>query len=249
VQDALRTVTESYGHIDAVVHSAGVVAYGRFEDVPPEVFDRVVTTNVLGLANVARAVLPPMRERGAGAIVVLGSLLGRIAAPHMSAYAVSKWGVRSLVRHLQVENRDLPGVTISHLSPGGVDTPIYLQAANFLGHVGRPPPPVVGPERVATAALRLIDRPRRNVEVGASNRFIVLGFTLFPPLYDAIVTPLFDLAATDRRRPVPSGPGNVLAPTPQAYRLHGNQGSAARSILAAVRIRLRDAPRAPRRSA
>ncbi len=239
VQDAMRTVVGWHGHIDAVVHSAGVVAYGRFEEVPAEVFDQVIATNVLGPANVARAVLPLMRERGTGAIVVVGSLLGRIAAPHMSAYAVSKWAVRSLVRHLQVENRDVAGVTISCLSPGGVDTPIYLLAGNYLGHVGRPPPPVVSPERVAAAALRLIDHPRRNVEVGATNRLITLGFTLLPRLYDAIVTPLFDVAATDLRHPTPAGPGNVLASTPQAYRLRGGQGSASRSIVAAVRSRLR----------
>ncbi|MBA2550462.1 MAG: SDR family NAD(P)-dependent oxidoreductase [Nocardioidaceae bacterium] len=242
VQDAVRTVLQWHGHIDAVVHSAGVVAYGRFEDVPPEVFDRVITTNVLGPANVVRAVLPGMRQRGTGAIVVLGSLLGRIAAPHMSAYAVSKWAVRSLVRHLQVENRDLPGVTISCLSPGGVDTPIYLQAANYLGHVGRPPPPVLSPEKVAAAALRLIDHPRRNVEVGATNRLVTLGFAVLPRLYDAIVTPLFDVAATDRRHPTPAGPGNVLQPTPEAYRLHGDQGSAVHSILAGVRSRLLGPP-------
>lgn len=245
VQDAFRTVREWHGRLDAVVHSAGVVAYGRFEDVPPEVFDRVIATNVLGPANVARAVLPMMRERGSGTIVVLGSLLGRIAAPHMSAYAVSKWAVRSLVRHLQVENRDAPGVTISCLSPGGVDTPIYLLAGNYMGHVGRPPPPVVSPERVADAALRLIDHPRRNVEVGAANRFVALGFTLLPRLYDALVTPLFEVGATDRRHPVPAGPGNVLQPTPEAYRLHGGQGSAVRSIAAAVRARLREMRRKP----
>ena len=110
-----------------------------------------------------------MRERNAGTLVLIGSLIGYLAPPYMSAYAVSKWGVRGLARLLQVENVDRDGVHVCHLSPGGVDTPIYLQAANYLGWVGRPPPPVVSPERVARAALRLLDHPRPRIQVGPAN--------------------------------------------------------------------------------
>ena len=57
---SLATVAR-HGRLDAVVHSAGVVAYGRLEDVPAEVFDGVMRTNLLGSANVARHVLPVLR--------------------------------------------------------------------------------------------------------------------------------------------------------------------------------------------
>jgi NAD(P)-dependent dehydrogenase (short-subunit alcohol dehydrogenase family) len=112
VQRAFAEVTSRYGRVDAVVHSAGLAAYGRLQDVPAEIFDGVVRTNLLGPVNVARAVLPGMRERDAGTLVLIGSLIGYIAPPYMSAYAVSKWGVRGLARLLQVENVDRPGVHI-----------------------------------------------------------------------------------------------------------------------------------------
>lgn len=243
VQAAVDGVLAELGHIDAVVNSAGVVAYGRFEDVPVDVFDQVLRTNVLGSANVARAVLPSMRARNAGTIVLLGSLIGHIAPPYMSAYAVTKWAVRALARELQIENRDRSGVHICLVAPGGVDTPIYLQAANYLGQVGRPPFPVVSPEKVAHAALRLIDHPRPRVQVGASNRFIAAGFGVFPQVYDAIVTPLFTMAATDLRQPVAPGTGNVFGSVPESNRLHGEQGSPVASIVgslvAAVKARRR----------
>lgn len=231
VQAVVDETLDTLGRVDAVVNSAGVVAYGRIEEVPADIYAGVITTNLLGSVNVARAVLPHMRHRNAGHLVLIGSLIGHIAPPYMSAYAVSKWGVRGLARELVIENKDRPGVHIGIVSPGGVDTPIYLQAANYLGQVGRPPPPVVSPEKVAHAALRLLDHPRARVQVGAANRLIMAGFGLFPGVFDAIVTPMFVNGATDRRHPTEPGSGNVLESVPQGNRLHGKQGNAYVGIL------------------
>lgn len=245
VETLLAEVRSALGRIDVVVHSAGVVAYGRFEEVPAEIFDTVVRTNALGSANVARAVLPDMRARNAGTLVLIGSLIGQITPPYMSAYAISKWAVRALARELQIENRDRRGVHVCIVSPGGVDTPIYLQAANYLGPVGRPPFPVVSPERVAAVALRLAEHPRPRVQVGAANGVIALGFTLFPWVYDAIVTPMFSNAAMDRRQTVEPGAGNVLNSVPRLNRLHGEQGnpllSLASNLLATLKTTRRTA--------
>jgi len=238
VQTAVDGVVADFGRVDAVVHSAGVVAYGRFEDVPAEIFEQVIRTNTFGSANIARAVLPSMRARNAGTLVLIGSLIGSIAPPYMSSYAVSKWALRGLARELLIENRDRPGVHICVVSPGGVDTPIYYQAANYLGQVGRPPPPVVSPERVARAALSMLDRPRARKQVGPANGLIAVGFTLFPGVFDAIVTPLFTNGATDRRQPVAPGPGNVMRSVAEGNRLHGDQGSPVVSILGSLWVGL-----------
>lgn len=231
VKDLLAT----HGAIDVVAHCAGVVAYGRFEDVPKDVFDEVIGTNLLGAANVARSVLPSMRAGNHGTLVLIGSVIGHIAAPTMSAYAVSKWGMRSLARQLSVENRDKSGVHVTDVSPGGVDTPIYLQAANYLGRVGRPPPPVVSPEKVAAAVLRAVDHPRPRVDVGPVNAVMKLGFTLLPGVFDLLVGPLFSLAATDERTPVEPNPGNVHESRPENNRLHGEQGNPIGAIAATLR--------------
>ena len=55
-----------FGRVDAVINTAAAVAYGRFEDIPPEIFDRVITTNLLGTANVARAALQLFHGQGGG---------------------------------------------------------------------------------------------------------------------------------------------------------------------------------------
>ena len=128
------------GRLDAVLHCAGVVSYGRTEDTTPEDFDSVVSTNLLGAANVARHVVPVLREQGEGTLVLVGSLLGHINVPEMTPYVVSKWGVRALARQLHIENLDMPGVRIVHVAPGSVDTPIYGSALDSAGRRQHPAP-------------------------------------------------------------------------------------------------------------
>jgi NAD(P)-dependent dehydrogenase (short-subunit alcohol dehydrogenase family) len=241
-EDAARWVSDTldrHGRLDAVAHCAGVVAYGRAEEVPAEVFDGVLRTNLTGSVNVARHVLPVLRRQERGSLVLVGSVIGHIAAPGMTPYAVSKWGVRSLARQLQIENRDRPAVHVGYVAPGGVLTPIYEQAANYDGWAGRPPPPVDGPEKVARAILDVLDHPRHRTQVGLANGVMRFGFSFLPGLYDALVGPLFTVAATDRTRPEAPNPGNVLEPRPLLNRLHGAQVGAvrgvARNLVAVVR--------------
>ena len=132
--DALfQAAVEAYGRVDAVVHSAAVVAYGRFDEVPVDVFDRVMQTNLIGTANVARAALRLFRIQQGGSLVVVGSLLGKIAVPYMSSYVTSKWALHGLVRVLQIEAKHTPGISVSMVWPGSVNTPAYAQAANYAG--------------------------------------------------------------------------------------------------------------------
>lgn len=212
---------ERLGRVDGVVLTAGVLAYGHFEEVPREVFDATIATNVLGAGNVARAALRTFRAQGGGSLVVLGSVLGKMTASLMSPYAASKWAVHALVRTLQIEARRIPGVGISLVSPGGVNTPIYKLAGSYTGRSGHPPPPVDAPEKVAAAIVKALDRPRREVSVGLANPVMVLGFRALPGVFDVLVTPLMRLFGQSRVRVEPH-PGNVLEPVAEQQAVHGD---------------------------
>lgn len=226
VAAAVSATLARHGRIDTVVGSAGVVAYGRVEEVPVEVFDQVVATNLLGSVNLARHVIPVLRDQGSGTLVLVGSLIGHIAVPDMAPYVLSKWGVRVLARQLRVDNRDRPGVRIGYVAPGGVDTPIYRQAATYGGAVGRPPFPVTTPERVAARVMAVADGRRGSGQVGLANEVIRFGFTALPWAYDRLVGPLFAVAAQDQTAPPVSGPGNVLASREEHNGLRGGHGNA-----------------------
>ncbi|MBL7255523.1 SDR family NAD(P)-dependent oxidoreductase [Paractinoplanes lichenicola] len=205
---------KKYGRIDVWADSAAVMAYGKFEELPPEVFDRMVTTDLLGPANVARTALAQFREQGHGTLILTGSLLGHVAVPYMSAYVTSKWGARGLTRVLRQETRDNKRIHVCSVDPGSVDTPIYTSAANYAGFVGRPPPPVDSAERVAARIVRQADRPRPEASVGATNRLIEFGFNAFPSLYDALVTPLMRRGGLSRQA-IAHHDGNVFAARPR----------------------------------
>lgn len=247
--DAVARMVEEvlvrHDRIDTVVHAAGVVAYGRIEEVPAEVFDGVLRTNLLGSATIARHVVPVLREQREGSLVLVGSVIGHITVPGMAAYAVSKHGVRALAAHLRLENRDLPGVRIAYAAPGGVDTPIYQQAASYAGFVGRPPPPVFSPELTARQLLRRAEHPWLPGQLNPANEVIRLGHAALPWVYDRLVGPLFAVIATDLTKPTGPTTGNVLEPTPAGNSLTGRAGPTVAGILANLRRRVRgEAPAA-----
>lgn len=237
VAHVVDEVLGTHGVLDLVVHCAGVVAYGRTEEVPVEVFDKVLRTNLTGSVNLARHVVPVLRRQRRGDLLYVGSVIGHIAVPQMSAYVLSKWGVRALARQLQLENRDIAGVHIGYVAPGGIDTPIYLQAATYIGSPGRPPPPVASPERVARAVLARAGRTHARDQIGLSNDLMRFGFTALPRVFDLLVGPLFGMAAVDRTESRPPGPGNVLSPGSRNALL-GNQGNALRGVVRNLRTTL-----------
>ena len=220
VQTLFEAAVERFGRVDGVVAAAGVVAYGRFEDIPAEVFDQILTTNVMGTANVARAALRSFDDEHGGSLVVVGSVLGKIATPYMSPYASSKWAIQGLVRTLQIEARTRTNVHVSLVTPGGVDTPIYDQAGTYTGRPGSPPPPVLSPERVARAVVAALDKPGRDIGAGPANPLMVAGFRLLPGVFDMLVGPMMRVLGQGRER-VPANPGNVFEPDPAKEAVHG----------------------------
>lgn len=226
VAAAVAATMTRHGRIDVVVGAAGVVAYGRLDEVPADVFDKVVRTNLIGSVNLARHTLPVLRGQDDGAMVLVGSVVGHIAVPGMAAYVISKWGVHGLVRQLQVDSRDRKGVRIGYVAPGGVDTPIYRQAATYSSAVGRPPFPVTTPERIAAQVVDVAEGRRRGGQASIANDVIRFGFNVVPWAYDRMVGPLFSVAAQDLTVPVRTGPGNVLATRQEHNGLRGGHGNA-----------------------
>ena len=209
-----------HGRVDAVVHTAAVMAYGSVEAVPTEVFTTVVDTAIKGTFFTARAALRAFRPEGRGTLVFVNSLLGSISTPQMSSYVTAKWGQAGLLRALQLELRDQPDIHVCSVSPGAVNTPIYSQAANVTGRTPNPPIPIDSPVKVARATVRCLDHPRARVSVGLANHLVVFGFRAAAPIYDRLVTPLLMFASLTKKPTEPST-GNVVEPNSDGESLYG----------------------------
>ncbi|MCV7420297.1 SDR family NAD(P)-dependent oxidoreductase [Mycobacterium yunnanensis] len=191
VQRLFDVALESFGRVDVAVQCAAVTAFGRFEDVPAEVFERIIRTNLIGAANVARCALGHFQGRGDGHLVLVGSLLGRVAVPYQSAYVASKFALNGLVRSLRQENRSMPGVRVHGIYPGPVDTPVYGTSVNYLEQTPRVPPSADAPATVARAIVGETDHDRSTERyVGWVNVPAIVAYHVVPGVFDALVGPL-----------------------------------------------------------
>src|SRR6516162_2242410 len=98
-----QVLRETGGRLDVLVNNAGYYAYGSLEEVSTDELRAQLETNVVGVHRVTRAVLPAMRARGAGAVVTIGSLAGRVALPMIAPYHASKWALEGMIEALRYE--------------------------------------------------------------------------------------------------------------------------------------------------
>ena len=118
---AVAEATAAFGGIDVLVNNAGFGAYGPLEVTDMDVVRRQFDTNVIGLLEVARSVIPVMRERGTGVIVNISSVGGRMTFPLGSLYHGSKYAVEGISEALVYELAPL-GIRVKLVEPGFVAT-------------------------------------------------------------------------------------------------------------------------------
>lgn len=120
---------EAFGRIDVLHNNVGIGA----GDAPPhrltdEAYDRIMDVNLRAMWRTCRAVVPVMREQGAGAIVNVSSLAAIASAGSLTAYKLSKIGVNALTQSLAVTNAK-HGIRANAIMPGFIDTPMAVDAA------------------------------------------------------------------------------------------------------------------------
>lgn len=166
VRDLVARLGEEIGDIDVLVCNAAHMTMGDLATHDEDAWWKVVDTNLTGAFHLVQAVLPGMRRRGRGRIVVVSSEWGVTGWPGATAYAASKAGLISLTKSL---GRELApqGILVNAVAPGVTDTPqlqVDAEAAGLsldemrrsyaagipLGRIGRP-------EEIAAAVALLTD--------------------------------------------------------------------------------------------
>lgn len=121
VRRAVATVLERAGRLDVLISNAGIGYAGAVEDTSLEEARATFETNFFGTLRLCRAVLPHMRARGSGRIVVVGSLAGLIALPFQGLYSASKFALEGLCESLRMEVRPW-GIHVVLIEPGDTRT-------------------------------------------------------------------------------------------------------------------------------
>ena len=169
------------GRLDALVNSAGYGIGGAVEDTTVHEARDLFETNFFGALRVCQAVLPHLRTQGAGTIVNVSSIGGRIALPFQGLYSASKFALEGLTEALRMEVKPL-GIRVVLVEPGDTRTPFtahrrrmtatgdaYLgRYKRALDRAERDEAAGIRPEAVARLVLRVLRRrsPRLRYTVG-----------------------------------------------------------------------------------
>ncbi|QRK08706.1 SDR family oxidoreductase [Archangium violaceum] len=218
-----RRAVEEFGRLDVWVNNAAVTAFGLFEDIPQDVFRRVIDTNLFGYVHGARAALPYFHEQGSGVLINNASMVARLSEPYVSSYVISKHGIRGLAQSLrqELELKKARDIHVCTVMPATIDTPFFQHAANYTGRSTKAMPPVYPPERVARAMVRMAQRPRREMFVGNSARQFNLLSYVAPGLAERLMAVMVDRQHLYKDVPAAPTPGNLFQPLPEGTDAHG----------------------------
>jgi NADP-dependent 3-hydroxy acid dehydrogenase YdfG len=215
MKQVVEQIVDTHGYVDVLVNNAGYALAGAVEDASIEQVRDQFDVNFFGLVRLTQLVLPGMREHGAGTIVNLSSIFGRLSVPGGAFYMATKHAVEAYSEALRLEVMPF-GVRVVMIEPGPVKTsfgsgpisalsgaaatPVYERfradmISWYQATYGGSKKNVAGmfavrPEAVASAIARSAGarRPHARYPVGLLARMLIMLRRFSPqPVYDAFV--------------------------------------------------------------
>lgn len=121
VEEMISAVVKRFGKVNVLVANAGVSKSGVFSDMTQSDFDKIFDTNVRGVFNVVKGVLPHMYERESGSIVTISSIWGQTGGSCEVLYSMSKAAIIGMTKALAKEVAPMH-IRVNSVSPGAIDT-------------------------------------------------------------------------------------------------------------------------------
>jgi NAD(P)-dependent dehydrogenase (short-subunit alcohol dehydrogenase family) len=163
--DGVRALAAAAGPVDILVNNAAMLlAPQPTADVPEEIIDQALTTNVKAVFLLTGLLAPGMAERGTGAIVNVGSINGLVGMAHSALYSATKAAIHSLTKSWAAEYGP-SGVRVNTVAPGPTITPIMAAYADRIQRiVARAPSQRPStPEQIAAAVAFLVSDDAANI--------------------------------------------------------------------------------------
>jgi NADP-dependent 3-hydroxy acid dehydrogenase YdfG len=121
IQQAITDSIATFGEIDVIFNNAGYALVGAFEAMTQEQIKKQFDTNVFGVMNVTKAILPHFRAKKQGMIINTTSMGGLITFPLYSVYHSTKWALEGFMESLQFELKQF-NIKVKNIEPGAIKT-------------------------------------------------------------------------------------------------------------------------------
>ena len=150
-------IQQDVGHIDMLIHSAGVISFGRLESAPIEDFDRQYRINVRAPYALTQVLLPMLRSCQ-GQIVFINSSVVLNASPNLGQYAATKHALKAVADSLRQEV-NAEGLRVLSIYPGRTASPMQEAVFKMEGREYRPEL-LMQPEDLAALIINTLTLPR-----------------------------------------------------------------------------------------
>jgi len=154
-KEVVEQIIKDFSQVDILVNNAGIIhQLMPLEEMDEQLIDDVIQTNLTGLIQITRLLLPHLRKRPEAAIINISSLAGVIARPGYTAYSASKYGVRGFTDVLKADLKKT-NIRVAGIYQSGTNTDLFTKA----GDNSRPMDKYTEPEDLATIIEFMISQP------------------------------------------------------------------------------------------
>lgn len=208
------------GKIDIWVNNAGVMASGKFEEIPMEIHQQVLKTNLFGYMHGAYNAIKIFKSQEHGILINNISIGGFMPAPYSAVYSGSKSGIRGMMECLQGEISNRKDIHICNLYPQLQNSTGNLHSAKYSGFDMKIPFIASDPLDTAATMVNLALHPKKDVFPDFRATAITNIYRLIPKLVINAASAAVRMKMKDNTTKN-DDPGNVLTNSKEPLRIHG----------------------------
>jgi short-subunit dehydrogenase len=189
VEGLAEKAVAAFGHFDCWINDAGVASIGRFDEVPMEDHEQVIRTDPIGTVAGSHCAMKHFRQRGAGTLINVASVIGKIPAPYYASYAAAKFGVVGLGDALRQElsQEGVKDIRVCTVMPMAHSTEFFEHAGNYTGKEARPIPPTYDPKVTIDKLVQLVVEPEDEVITGWQGTMFNFFHKLMPNVIEKVM--------------------------------------------------------------
>lgn len=226
-EDVEKVASEAltiFGKIDIWVNNAGVMASGKFEEIPLEIHQQVIGTNLFGYMYGAFNAIKKFKDQNHGILINNVSIGGFMPAPFSAVYSATKFGIRGMMECLQGEVSNYKNIHICNLYPQLQNSTGNLHSAKYSGFDMTIPFIASDPRETAAKMVDLAKHPKKDLFPDFRAAAITNLYRLFPKIVINTASAAVRTKMELNNSPI-DNPGNVLTQSKEPLRVYGNPPS------------------------